>query len=255
MSPWVILIFATRGFADLVENALTGIVRCGIDPGIVHVWTPPSHLGEIEMLAARFGARAFALPGAQDQIGAPTPDNADYATRDFRILMGQRLPVVRDYLTQLKFVLHTDADVSWLRNPLDYLQHVLSGCEWTSQVESVPQYPPAYSFGFYAVRPTWMTRKLINNHIARYNPAGEIDDQTLFRELLIERPRWGRKVFPLPESLFPCGLLLDRMGDLQDTSKSIAMADTLRPFVVHANWTVGIENKRRLLKKAGAWLI
>lgn len=255
MTSWVVLIFASRGFADLIENALTGIVRCGIDPGIVHVWAPPTHLDEIGPLASRFGARAFALPPGQTQHDAPTPDSADYETFAFRSFMGQRLPVIKDYLARQNFVLHADADVSWLRNPLDYLQHVLSGSEWACQIESVPQYPPAYSFGFYAVRPTRMTRKLIDYHISRYDPRSETSDQALFREMLIERPRWGRKVFALPDSLFPCGLLVDRMGDLAAGSPSSGMTGTLQPFIAHANWTVGIENKRHLLKKAGAWLI
>jgi hypothetical protein len=253
MADWAIIIMATRGMARFAENALAGIQRCGIDPGIVHVVVPEAQLPDFEPLTSRFGAHCSTIaaiagiPERPDEV-----DYADYGTADFNRFMSRRLPVVRSFLQRGKFVIHADADVGWLRNPLPYLQHVFSRHAWACQVESVPQFPPAYCFGFYAVRPTRTTRALINEHIARYDPANS-SDQTLFRKLLIEKPRRTEDIFALPESLFPGGLLLERLGG--GDRPSVAMAGKLEPFVVHANWTIGLDNKQKLLERAGAWLV
>jgi hypothetical protein len=33
------------------------------------------------------------------------------------------------------------------------------------------------------------------------------------------------------------------------------MHDRLAPFTFHANWTMGLENKRRLMRQTGTWLV
>jgi hypothetical protein len=54
------------------------------------------------------------------------------------------------------------------------------------------------------------------------------------------------------------GLFINGLGyrNLLDKPAAVApLHGRLEPFVFHANWTVGLENKRKLMKQTGTWLL
>jgi Nucleotide-diphospho-sugar transferase len=253
MKEWAIVLFATGGLDDFVENALKGMTACGIDTDLVRVIIPANAKDKLFDLIESLGATGCLLEfltGVQD---TKLPNRyAAYDSAEFRRLMGYRFPILRSLLKEHKRVIHADLDVAWLRNPLPYLVEVLKRYPWACQTEAVAQFPPAFCLGFYAVRSSPQAFDLIDRHIAAYEgDPGNLTDQELFNRFVRERPDAMRDIFPLPEALFANGLLYRALRPGQKARG--LLIEEAEPFVFHANWTIGIENKRRLLKEAGAW--
>jgi hypothetical protein len=153
-------------------------------------------------------------------------------------------------LEEGKRLVHADIDVAWLRNPLPYLSDVLSHYAWACQTEAYPIFPPTFCLGFYAVSATRETLELMSHLIAGTDPLKQ-HDQEAFNKILVENREYLASIFPLPEGLFPNGVLYRAMD--RDKEPPVVMSEQLRPFIFHANCTVGLENKRRLLARVGAW--
>jgi hypothetical protein len=122
------------------------------------------------------------------------------------------------------------------------------------QTEAVAQFPPVFCVGFYAVRSSPEAFDLIDRLIAAYSrdPIG-LHDQELFNQIVRVDPRALKTIFPLPEALFTNGLLHAHISAAPNDG--VVMFGRVEPFIFHANWTIGLENKRRLLMHAGAWLV
>jgi hypothetical protein len=250
---WTIVLFATKGLASFAENALIGIKRCGIDTGIVQLVFPAEAEVELGTIAKRYGARPRIMEMLAEVDVHHIPDSyVDWNTWEFNAFLKYRLPVLRAILAEGKRVVCADIDVSWLHNPLPYLSKVLDHYPWTCQIEASPEFPQHFCLGFFAVTASPEVLQLIDLHMARYTgEAMDRGDQTLFRELLIENPHFLAKMFPLPESFFPTGLLYRSVGRWEPPC--VPMMGRIEPYIFHANWCVGLENKRRLLNQVGAW--
>lgn len=251
---WTILLFATAAMAEFVENALIGIKRCGIEADRVQVVFPASSEAELGPMIEAFAARPRILEHLVDVSPADIPESyLNWDTLEFNALLTYRFRVLRTILSEGYGVVCADADVSWLRNPLPYLSDVLERYPWACQIEPYAEFPPHFCLGFYALRATAETSEMIDLHIARnVGDALKQNDQTLFRNMLVENPRYLASVFPLPESLFPTGRLF-RAVQFRDVAPPVPMLEASGPFIFHANWCTGLESKRRLLSHAGAW--
>jgi hypothetical protein len=250
---WAIVLFATKGLASFVENALIGIKRCGIDIRIVQLVFPAQAEVELGPIARRYGARSRILESLVDVDVHHMPDSyVDWNTPEFNIFLKYRFPALRAILAEGNRVVCADIDVSWLRNPLPYLSEALDHHPWACQVEASPEFPQHFCLGFFAVTSSPDVLRLIDLHIARYTgEAMDRGDQTLFHELLIESPRFFANMLALPESFFPTGLLYRSVGRWEPDR--VPMMGRIEPYIFHANWCVGLENKRRLLSQVGAW--
>ena len=206
--------FVTKGLTSFVENALIGMKRCGIDTDLVLLVFPAESEVELGPLAKRYGARQRLLETLVDIDIHDIPDSyVDWNTFEFNAFLKYRFPALRAILAEENRVVCADIDVSWLRNPLPYLSQVLDHHPWACQIEAIPEFPPHFCLGFFAVTAAPETMRLIDLHIARnVGEAMDRGDQTLFREVLIENPHLFAKVFPLPESFFPTGLLNRSVG-------------------------------------------
>jgi hypothetical protein len=252
---WTIVLFATCGLGDFVENALLSIQHCGIDLALVQLVFPLNAESELLSLAGRFGVRPRRLEELVD-TGADAMPTAylDYGTPEFNRLMRLKFPVLRALLQEGRSVVYADVDVAWIRNPLPYLARVLEIYPWACQTEPFPAFPPDFCLGFFALRPDPRCIELIELHMARFMASDQpaCTTQALFRQLMREQPKHLTHIFPLPEGLFPAGLLYATVQPRPD--EAVALAGALLPFIFHGNWTIGQENKRQLLKAAGAWL-
>jgi hypothetical protein len=246
---WAIVLFATGGLAPFVENALMGIKQCGIDPELVQLVVPARAEHELSAISKAAGARVRILEHLVEVPAGDIPASyVEWNTPEFNTFLKYRLPALRRILTEGSSIIYSDIDVSWLRNPLPYLSQVLDHYPWACQTEASPEFPPQFCMGFFALSATPDTLEMIDLNIARN--AGEAD-QILFREILIENPRYLNNIFPLPESSFPTGLLYQSVRS--DNLQPVQLATRLRPFIFHANWCIGLQNKRQLLAHAGAW--
>ena len=256
---WGIVLFATAGLRDFVENALRGIERCGISPAFVHVVFPANAATELAHLTQLFGAKPRVL---EDLIeGADVSEfpstYVDYGTLEFNRVMRVRFRVIRAILKECKRVISADVDVAWLRNPLPYLSEVTVLYPWACQTEAVASFPPTFCLGFFAVRAAPECLQLIDAHIARFTTQREHQNLTmqgLFNQIIRESPEYLPSIFPLPEALFANGLLYSAIR-VKDDAEPVAMVAQIQPFTFHSNFTIGIENKRRLLQHVGGWLL
>ncbi len=253
-SDWTIVLFASSGVASFVENALIGVRQCGIDSRIVQLVCPEIAGSELGPVAKRYGARLRALEDMVDVNAAHMPSSyVNWNTDEFNVLMSYRFPVLRVILAEGKNVIASDVDVAWLRDPLPYLSDVLHHYPWACQVEAKAEFPPNFCLGFFAVRAAPDIIELIDLHIALLE-ANDVTpaDQVLFREILAHNPRFLTQIFPLPESTFPTGLLY---RSVLNDEPAVPVVDRTEPFIFHANWCVGLDNKQQLLAHIGAWLL
>jgi len=247
---WTIVLFATRGLGAFLENALIGIERCGIDASLVQVILPANAECELRNLIKIFGARPRIL---EQLVEAGTGDiptaYLEFGTHEFNQLMKCRFSAIRAILEEGKRLVYADIDVAWLRNPLPYLFDVLNHYPWACQTEAYPIFPPMFCLGFYAVSATRETLELMSHVIAGMDPLKQ-SDQDVFNKILVENRKYLASIFPLPEGLFPNGLLYRAVD--RDKEPPVVMSEQLRPFIFHANCTAGLENKLRLLDHVGA---
>lgn len=252
---WTIVLYATRGLAAFVENALTSIKRCGIEGRLVQIIFPADAEYELSHLAGSFGARARILEHMVDVKDGDIPTAyAEWGSQEFNRLLKYRFPALRAILAEGTPVIYADIDVSWLRSPLPYLSDVLRHYFWACQTEPWATFPPDFCVGFFALSPRPECFEMIDLHIAQ-NDADNLKhtEQVLFRSMLVQNPQYLHNIFPLPEGLFPAGVLYPCVASSEEPP--VRMASRLRPFILHANWCVGLEDKRRLLAHAGAWFV
>jgi hypothetical protein len=254
---WAIVLLATRGLADFVENALISIKHCRIDPSLVDVVFPANAERDLCRVAEVFGATPRVLEQlvhVENSTAFPA-SYVNYGTQEFNQFVRYRFAVLRAVMTEARCVIYADTDVVWLRDPLPYLSAVLEKFPCAFQTESNEVFPPDFCLGFFALAAdNPASLKLTDHFIARYAS----DDlqrplQPVFRDLIIENPQYLADIFPLPEGLFPCGLLYPAVQTADMPPADLTRR--LRPFIFHGNWVRGLDQKRRLLAHAGGWFV
>lgn len=233
---WTIVLFATRGLAAFVENALIGIERCGINGSLVQLVFPADAECELGQLAKTFGARRRILEQLVEVKAGDMPAAyVEWNTHEFNVLLKYRFPALRAILAEGNRIVYADLDVAWLHNPLFYLANVLDHYSWTCQTEPSGDFTPNFCLGFFALSGTSESLQMIDHHIALNE--GDALNQFLFREILVENPWYLVNIYPLPEGLFPSGLLYRCVGTGEEPP--VPLVDRLRPFIFHGNWCVG----------------
>jgi hypothetical protein len=266
---WAVVLMATRGLAAFVGNVLISIERCGIDTNFVEVVFPANAQCELAELARKFGAQPRILEQLIDVHPLDMPSTyAEYGSPEFAHVEKYRFPALRAIMAEGKRVIYTDVDVAWMRNPLPYLSDVLDNFACAMQTEALAMFPPMFCLGFFALTDTPACFRLVDQFIEKYSRDGTWRTlQPLFRDMLVENPKYLGDIFPLPEGLFPNGLLhrvaaSDKLSsDACSQQLELFMrppdvrSQQLEPFIFHGNWVSGLENKRQLLDDAGVWFV
>ena len=105
---------------------------------------------------------------------------------------------------------------------------------------------------------TDLSRKLIDSlielqiSIAQTNPA--FDDQLVFNDLVDRNVDLVKNIFPLSEILFANGLSAKSMATSDNVLEQIQTIQPT-PFIFHANCTIGLENKKKMLQRTGNWFL
>ena len=80
-----------------------------------------------------------------------------------------------------------------------------------------------------------------------------VDEQKTLDAMITKNPGLLGHVYLLPEGLFVNGIGYRNL--LSEPSAAAALLGKIEPFVFHANWTVGLANKRKLMVQTGTWLL
>lgn len=189
-----------------------------------------------------------------DNLGADKVESdvyQDFSTDSFYKIVQYKWQLI-DRVLNLGFdyVIYSDTDIYWNLNPIPELEktfelrpesHVLIQ-SFTDELSE-----PKLCMGFVAFRNSDVVQKFIEKcalkhvQLASQNPrVGDDDVVTLiYKELRF--PDW---ITELPQTTFPVG----RMLKLYNRNSVMPGLSSPTPFIFHANYVVGLQNKRLLIK-------
>jgi hypothetical protein len=245
----IVALVATKGVEDFLLNALTGLTRAGVDPRIIHVARPDNAADEIDPVIVNAGAVVHSFAECSPSSLKALPDGyVDYGTEAFIAINWEKVRYIRWLLDRYRHVVYADLDVGWLADPLWYLQSVAQIFPLTFQTEACRRFPPVLCWGFISAMAAPVTQQLLE-HDAR--PL--VDEQSALDAIITRDPTWLRHIHLLSEGLFLNGLGYRNL--VKNPASLATMHGRLEPFVFHANWTVGLANKRALMSQTGTWLL
>jgi hypothetical protein len=254
----VVALLCTRGIERFLSNAIQGILRAGIDPGQIVVGCPNNALGSVKGAVYLYSdqIRTISTPQLSENEGE-MESYSRFGSRAFHDISWKKIFLIRQLIESHPHVVYSDIDVAWIRNPLHYLSQVALIYPMAFQTEGLARFPPALCSGFASFARSERTiaflDAMIEFHAGQTGSEKRLDDQAVSQQLVENDPAWLRDIYCLPESLFLNGL---GYRTLQDAGEPPAhMEGELLPFVFHANWTIGSENKRKLLAGTGTWLL
>jgi hypothetical protein len=188
---------------------------------------------------------------------ASVEEYADFGSRSFTEISWSKVFFIRQLIELHPHVIYADLDVSWIRNPLPYLSQVASIYPLAFQTEGLTRFPPALCCGFASFarseRAIAFLDALIEFHSTQASSDDRLDDQAACQRLVENDVTWLHDIYCLPEALFLNGLGYRNLRNAGECP--CPMEGELLPFLFHANWTVGIDNKRKLLVHTGTWLL
>ena len=254
----IVALVATRGLEDFLENSLTGLIRVGVDPRIVHVARPDNAADTIDPIVAKAGAVVDSFAAFSQALPVATPDHYfNYGTEPFIAVNWEKVRYIRWLLDRYRHVVYADLDVGWLADPLWYLDAVAKFYPLAFQTEALRRFPPVLCWGFLSAKSSNATLKLLDAMLSDYDarPPGQpmVDEQKTLDAMITINPGLLGHVYLLPEGLFVNGIGYRNL--LSEPAAVTPLLGKIEPFVFHANWIVGLESKRKLMAQTGTWLI
>jgi hypothetical protein len=238
-----------------LSNAIEGLLRVGIDADQVCIGCPENALKSVKRVA-RLHSRQIRVIRTQklSETELETEQYASFGSRSFTDISWKKIFFIRQLIEVHPHVIYADLDVSWIRNPLPYLTQVAEIYPLAFQTEGLPRFPPVLCLGFASFvrseRAIALLDALIALHSDQIDNDNRLDDQAACQYLIENDVTWLRYIYWLPEALFLNGL---GYRNLQGGEHPSPMEGELQPFLFHANWTVGTDNKRALLTSTGNW--
>lgn len=149
-----------------------------------------------------------------------------------------------------KYILYSDTDVYWNVNPLPAIEKVFESRPTTEiQIQSFTDDPsdPKLCMGFVAFKVSQSNINFIRECASRHTEAfltnRRIGDDDIVTLMNIEKG-YPLTILELPQSTFPVG----RMLKLYKSSSIMPGMSSPIPYIFHANYVVGLTNKRILIK-------
>ena len=254
----VVALFCTLGTEAFLSNTIQGILRAGIDPRQIVVGCPNNALGSVQGVAALQSDRIRIISSPLFSKNEDEMEGySSFGSLPFHDISWKRVFFIRQLIEIYPHVVYSDIDIAWIRNPLHYLSQVATAYPMAFQTEGLARFPPALCSGFASFARSKRTLAFLDALIAfnagQADSESRLDDQAVCQQLVENDPAWLRDIYCLPETLFLNGL---GYRTLQDTGEPpVHMEGELLPFVFHANWTIGSQNKRKLLVSTGTWLL
>lgn len=254
----IVALLVTRGLEDFLRNALIGLTHAGVDPRIIHVARPDNAGVQIDPIVVSAGAEVHSFADFDPPSVSTTLNRyADFGTEAFIAINWSKVRYLRWLLERYDHVVYADVDVAWLADPLWYLQSVARHFPLAFQTEAVRRFPPVFCWGFVSAKRSAVTERLFGALLevhAQQPPGGPTpNEQETCDALIAANPNWLEQIHPLPEGLFLNGLGYRSL--IADRTPAATMHGVLAPFTFHANWTIGLQNKRNLMRQTGTWLL
>lgn len=254
----VVALFCTGGMEAFLSNAIKGILQTGVEARQIYVGCPLNARRSVKSVTRSYSADIHVVSNPRfSENASEMTSYSSFGSRSFTEISWKKVFFIRQLIEVHAHVVYADLDVSWIRNPLPYLIQVARVYPIAIQTEGLPRFPPALCWGFASFtqskRTTAFLDALIEFHSAQLGSDDVDDDQVAAQHLIENDITWLRDICPLPEMLFPNGLGYRNL--LNSGASPCRIEGELMPFVFHANWTVGIEDKRKLLTGTGTWLL
>jgi hypothetical protein len=254
----VVAMFCTRGMEPFLSNAIQGILRTGIDAGQILVGCPNNALRSVKAVADLYSERIQIISTQQlSENEEEMQGYSGFGSSSFNDISWKKIFFIRELIEIHPHVIYADLDIGWIRNPLHYLSEVAMAYPMAFQTEGLARFPPALCCGFASFARSERTiaflDALIEFYAGQVDSETRLDDQAACQRLIENDLTWLRDIYCLPEALFPNGLGYRNLQNAGD--RPCPMEGELLPFLFHANWTIGYENKRKLLVGTGTWLL
>jgi hypothetical protein len=255
-----VLLVVSKGLSDFVYNTLATIARCGDVKARICIALQSEALEEISAASAQWPAVTYALlediaQGDYSWIGS----YEDYGTAPFARFTVAKWQAIR-FLLSAGFprVTYTDADIAWIRNPLHHLQAALNDYDLAISTDSADTYPPSYCTGFMSYRNAPANIAFLDQlerwHLDILKRYPNAHDQLAFNWMITKSRSIMSRIFMLNELLFASGLVAFGLTG-RDEEIARTVTRRLNPMTFHANWAVGLNKKRTLLRRTGNWLV
>jgi len=249
-----ILLMYSSGYKEFLQNVLRNFDELGFHDISIKILTPTAQLSELNEIKSKSKLKIFLEPNIYlDQIFSGETNSFDFDTASFNLMMQQKVLFIERSLRDYKYVIYSDLDVAWLKNPLPLLLEVLNEFDFAFQSEVQASARPVLCFGFASIRSTVFSRflfkKLAKNLIGGSN-ENPVVDQVILNEFYKNNLFFRKRLWPLPEGLFPNGLLYKILNNNEDDE---LLANQLQPFIYHANFLIGTTAKAKFLSKYANW--
>ncbi|MBI2311662.1 MAG: hypothetical protein HYU77_04070 [Betaproteobacteria bacterium] len=259
-APFVVLLVISGGLNQFTANTLKSLRRVGVPPQSICLFCSAAAKPEIEPLFPVLGPSKLLV--LEDVVESREPANgeaySDYGTADFGRFTFNKWKAIQWLMEAgAKQVIYTDVDIAWRRNPIPLLLSIAKVFDVALQTECQPTFPPHFCTGFMSLRNSPFTHALLQSlvkvHMTMLKAKPEIHDQQVFNALVSRNLKLMKNIFPLSEAVFPNGLLA-RFFTRQDPELGKLFDARIQHAIFHANFTVGLDNKRKMLEITGNWL-
>ncbi len=233
----------------LFQNSIASLRRAGYDGKII-VYSTISEWAVLEGICLRHRAdlRQLAVAGLLDdqnyhQIG----------TNEFNRITWEKFTVIKNALEEgFDGVIFSDCDIAFFKDPTPFLEQAMEDFPILSQAENDGNYPQKMCAGFMCFRKSKSNITLLDRlykHALKNPELGH--DQDVMKAYFSERTEYLKKLYLLPESLFPNGALYG----LLRRRRLKFMWPAGSAYLFHASFTPGVVNKEMLLRLTKAWFL
>jgi FkbM family methyltransferase len=261
LNDYRILLVVSGGLKEFVKNTVVSIINCNIDPQYIEIFTPESNIEDLLELRSQYGiGNVTAIEDIVKNIDLQNNNNYhNYGTGEFGKFTLSKWIAIKHLLNQgVKQVVYTDVDIAWRQNPLPLLQQIAKHYSLSIQTEGTANFPPHLCTGFMSFVNNDFSHRLLDSltnlhsHFVQTNP--EYHDQTVINHLIQSSPYLLTNIFSLSELLFANGMSASLLS-VSDPELSPIQSGQPSPMIFHANWTVGLQNKKYMLQKTGNWFL
>ena len=257
-----IVIVISGGLGEFVTNTLISIKNCGITLENIEIFTPRNSIVDLKDLGKiDFSGQITAIEDiTEDQENLnDSSEYHDYGSDRFGTFTIHKWKAIKYTLSQgFAKVIYTDVDIAWRQSPISMLHHISQMYDLAIQTEGNSGFPPHCCTGFMSFANTAISHQILDSlielhsSVAQTNP--EFHDQIIFNNLIHSNPSLIKNLFFLSETRFACGLSAKLMSISDEMIESIQTGQP-DPMIFHANWTVGLLNKKSMLQRTNNWFI
>ena len=178
-------------------------------------------------------------------------------SQEFNRISYEKFAIMHRALKQkFELVVYVDCDVVFFSNFVPYLRGIARSEPIGAQAATASRPPRRICAGFMYFRNSWANKwrlRYLYKFALSHREIGH--DEAVFNYVRRYRPWVLRKVALLSDFLFSTGLQYGNFTKKQLPFMEFDSEEYFRPFLFHANFVVGLEDKVKLFKAIGGWVL